>query len=224
MTPVDEMAEDSAGLSATRSAPLIACRECDLLQREVTLSPGGTARCRRCGALLYRNIRHGLDRTIAFLLAAAVLYLIANINPIVGLEAQGVRTTTTLLGAVRALLNQDLPVVALLVFVTAILAPAVEVAVMLYLLLPLRFGRVPAGFETILPVVLEVKRWNMVEVFMLSILVAIVKLTTITSVLPDLALWSFGGLTFLMTAVAASFEPHEIWARAERAGGRENHS
>jgi paraquat-inducible protein A len=224
MTPVDKIPEVSAERPATRSAPLIACRECDLLQREVTLSPGGTARCRRCGALLYRNIRHGLDRTIAFLLAAVILYLIANINPIVGLEAQGVRTTTTLLGAVHALLNQDLPVVALLVFVTAILAPAVEIAVMLYLLLPLRFGRVPAGFETILPVVQEVKRWNMIEVFMLSILVAIVKLTTIASVRPDLALWSFGGLTFLMTAVAASFEPHEIWARAVRAGGGESHS
>jgi paraquat-inducible protein A len=184
---------------------------------------GGAARCRRCGALLYRNIPHGLDRTIAFLLASAVLYLIANINPIVGLEAQGASTTTTLLGAVRGLLNQDLPVVALLVFVTAILAPAVEVAAMLYLLLPLRFGHVPAGFEAILPVVQEVKRWNMVEVFMLSILVAIVKLTTIASVIPDLALWSFAGLTLLMTAVAASFEPHEIWARAERAGGGENH-
>jgi paraquat-inducible protein A len=99
-----------------------------LLQREVTLSPGGTARCRRCGAILYRNIRHGLDRTVAFLLAAAVLYLIANINPIVGFEAQGARITTTLLGAVRALLNQDLPAIALLVFVTAVLAPAVEIA------------------------------------------------------------------------------------------------
>lgn len=224
MTPVDEIPEGSAERPATRSAPLIACRECDLLQREVALSPGGTARCRRCGALLYRNVRHGLDRTIAFLLAAAVLFLIANINPIMGLEAQGVRTTTTLLGAVRSLLNQDLPVVALLVFVTAILAPAAEVAVMLYLLLPLRFGRVPAGFEAILPLVQQVKRWNMIEVFMLSILVAIVKLNTIASVLPDLALWSFGGLTFLMTAVAASFDPHDIWARAERAGGGEDHS
>jgi paraquat-inducible protein A len=121
MTPVDEIAEGSADQASTRSVPVIACRECDLLQREVALSPGGTARCRRCGAPLYRNIRHGLDRTVAFLLAAAVLYLIANINPIVGLEAQGVSTTTTLLGAVRSLLNQDLPVVALLVFVTAIL-------------------------------------------------------------------------------------------------------
>lgn len=224
MTPVDEIPENSVGRPTSRSAPLIACRECDLLQREVSLAPGGTARCLRCGAILYRNIRHGLDRSIAFLLAAAVLYLIANINPIVGLEAQGVSTSTTLLGGVRALLNQDLPAVALLVFVTTILAPAVEIAVMLYLLLPLRFGRVPAGFEAILPFMQEVKRWNMVEVFMLSILVAIVKLTTIASVLPDLALWSFGGLTLLMTAVAASFEPHEVWARAEQAGGWKNHS
>jgi paraquat-inducible protein A len=219
MTPVAEIPEGLAERPATRSAPVIACRECDLLQREVMLSPGETARCRRCGALLYRNTRHGLDRTVAFLLAAAVLFLVANINPIVGLEAQGVLNTTTLLGAVRALLNQDLLAVALLVFVTAILAPAVEVVVMLYLLLPLRFGRVPAGFAAILPVVQEVKRWNMVEVFMLGLLVSLVKLSQFASVVPGPALWSFGGLTILMTAVAASFDPHEIWARADKSGG-----
>jgi hypothetical protein len=117
--------------------------------------------------------------------------------------------------------HQIADAVALLIFVTAILAPAVEVAVMLYLLLPLRFGRVPTGFATILPVVQKVKRWNMVEVFMLGLLVSLVKLSKIASVVPDLALWSFGGLTLLMTAVAASFDPREIWARAETAGGKE---
>lgn len=222
MNPVAHKTGDCARGTTPHSAPFIACRECDLLQRAVTLSPGGTARCRRCGALLYRSVPHGLDRTVAFLLASAVLYIIANINPIIGIETQGAINSTTLLGAVRALLNQNLPVVAMLVFLTAILAPAAEVATMLYLLLPLRFGRVPAGFQAVLPIVQEIKRWNMVEVFMLSILVAIVKLTTIASVIPDLALWSFAGLTILMTAVAASFEPHEIWARAERAGGGEN--
>jgi len=219
MTPVDEIPEGPAERPTGCPAPVIACRECDLLQCEVMLPPGGSARCRRCGALLYRSVPHSLDRTVAFLLAAAVLYIVANVNPIVGLEAQGVSNTTTLVGAVRALLNQDLPAVALLVFVTAVLAPAVEVAVMLYLLLPLRFGRVPAGFAAILPLAQEVKRWNMVEVFMLGLLVSLVKLSGFASVVPDLALWSFGGLTLLMTAVAASFDPHEIWTRAENAGG-----
>lgn len=202
--------------TAIRPEPVIACRECDLLQREVELPPGGTARCRRCGALLYRSIPNGPDRTVAFLLAAAIVYLIANIYPIVGLEAQGIRTTTTLIGAVKALQDQGLTIVAGMVFITAIVAPVMEIGALLYLLLPLRFGHVPAGLNTILRTAHEVKHWNMVEVFMLGVLVALVKLAKIASVTPALALWMFAGLTLLLAAAWASFDPHDIRLRAEQ--------
>ncbi len=199
-----------------RYSPLItACPECDLLQLEIELPPSGAARCRRCGALLYRNIRQSLDRTIAFLLAAAVLYLVANLFPIVGVNAQGERSSTTLFGAVYVLYKHEMPAVAFMMLVTTILAPALEITAMLYLLLPVRAGRIPAGFARIFRAVQEVKRWNMVEVLLLGLLVSLVRLTRFTDVTPDLALWSFAGLTFLMTAAAASFDPHEIWARAE---------
>ncbi|MGA7826105.1 MAG: paraquat-inducible protein A [Geobacteraceae bacterium] len=201
---------------ATRPKPVIACYECDLLQREVELPSGGAARCRRCGALLYRSIPNGPDRTVAFLLAAAIVYLIANIYPIVGLEAQGIRTTTTLIGAVKALQDQGLTIVAGMVFITAIVAPVMEIGALLYLLLPLKFGRVPAGFNAILRTSQEVKHWNMVEVFMLGVLVALVKLAKIASVTPALALWMFAGLTLLLAAAWASFDPHDIRIRAER--------
>jgi paraquat-inducible protein A len=196
--------------------PIIACRECDLLQREVELPPGGAARCRRCGALLYRSIPNGPDRTVAFLLAAAIVYLIANIYPIVGLEAQGIRTTTTLIGEVKALQDQGLTIVAGMVFISAIVAPVLEIGALLYLLLPLRFGRVPAKFNLILRSTQEVKHWNMVEVFMLGVLVALVKLAKIASVTPALSLWMFAGLTLLLAAAWASFDPHDIRRRAER--------
>lgn len=217
MPPTDDIPADSAERITTRSAPAIACPQCDLLQREITPCPGGAVRCRRCGALLYRNIRHGLDNTVAFLLAAAVLYVIANVYPIVAIEAQGISNSTTLFGAVGDLLNEDLPAVALLVFATTILAPAIEIAAMLYLLLPLRIGHVPPAFRVIMRVVHVAKRWNMVEVFMLGVLVSLVRLSRFANVIPDIALWSFAGVTLLMTAAAASFDPHDIWKRADRA-------
>jgi paraquat-inducible protein A len=217
MPPIDQVPGDSTERMTIHPAPVIACRECDLLQREVALSPGGTARCRRCGALLYRNIRHSLDRTVAFLLAAAVIYLMANIFPIIDVSAQGDRSTSTLLGAVHALLKHDLPVVALLMFITTILAPALEIAAMLYLLLPVRLGYLPPGFAPILRAVQEIKHWNMVEVLLLGLLVSLVRMSRFATVTPDLALWSFGALAFLLAAATASFDPHEIWARAEKA-------
>ena len=85
------------------AAPLIACHECDLLQRETAVPPGGTARCARCDAVLYRNRPDSLNRSLAFAVGAAVFFVIANAFPLVGLEVQGERVQTTLFGAARAL-------------------------------------------------------------------------------------------------------------------------
>ena len=89
----------------TNQDTIIACRECDLLQREVTPPLHGTAQCARCGAELFRNKPASLEHTLAFLMAAAIFFLIANAFPLLTLEAQGVRNTTTLFGASQALLR-----------------------------------------------------------------------------------------------------------------------
>ncbi|MGH8532099.1 MAG: paraquat-inducible protein A [Gammaproteobacteria bacterium] len=192
---------------------LIACRDCDLLQRETALPAGGAARCGRCGAVLYRKMPESLDRTLAFTLAAGVLFLLANAFPLVGLEVQGQRNATDLLGAVRALWDQDMRMVAGLVFLTTVLIPAIELSGMIYLLLPLRLGRLPSGTGPMLRFLQAVKPWGMVEVFMLGVLVSLVKLAHLASIVPGIALWSFGGLILLLAASAASFNPHEVWAR-----------
>ena len=194
---------------------LHACHDCDLLQREIPLPPGGKARCPRCGAILYRRNVNGLDRTLAYSMGAAVLFIIANAFPIVGLAAAGHHTSTTLLGTVRMLWHGDMISVAGLVFTTTILMPGLEIAALLYLLLPLKLGRVPAGLAPVFRVVQAVRPWGMVEVFMLGTLVAITKLAALASVVLGVALWSFALLMFLMAAAAASFDNHELWQRVE---------
>ena len=74
------------------SAELLACPECDLLQRAVELPPRAAAVCRRCGAVLYRELPDWLDRTLAYTLAAAILFVVANAFPIVVMEMQGHRS------------------------------------------------------------------------------------------------------------------------------------
>lgn len=192
---------------------LIACLECDLLQREAPLPVGGVARCRRCGAVLYRRTHDGLEHTFAYVLGAAVLFVLANAFPIVGLEANGDHNAATLLGAVRSLIDQDMPAVAALVFVTTLFAPAVQLAAMIHLLLPLRFGRVAPGFALVFRIVQTVRPWGMVEVFLLGVLVSLVKLADLAEVLPGIALWSFAALIVLMAAAAAAFDPHDFWAQ-----------
>ena len=194
---------------------LIACHECDLLQREVRVRFAGAARCRRCGAVLYRNMGNSLDRTLAYSLGAAVLMIVANAFPIVGLEAQGNRTSTTLFGTVRTLYDTDMTSVAALVFVTTILMPVLDVGAMLYMLLPLKFGWVPKGLPATFRLVQTVRPWGMVEVFMLGTLVSLAKLGHLAHVKPGIALWSFGLLMFLVAAAAAAFDPRELWKRVE---------
>jgi paraquat-inducible protein A len=196
------------------STPLIACHECDLLQREVALPPGRVARCGRCGALLYRSAHKNLDHTLAFILAAGVLLIVANAYPIVSLSIQGEQNATSLYGAVHDLWNQQMQPIAALVFLTTFLVPAAEIAVMIYLLLSLKLGRIPAGFTIIMRILQSVNPWGMVEVFILGVLVALVKLTHYGSVVPGLALWSFGVLTLLLAAAASSFDVRDVWDRA----------
>src|SRR5512141_3073290 len=145
----------------TNSPRLVACPECDCLQREVPVPRNGRAECARCGAELYRNKPHSLDRTLAFLLGAAVLFLVANAFPIMQLDAQGLRTSSTLARTAWALHREGMTSVALLVFATAIVAPALEVALMLYLLVPLRFGVVPHGLPLAFRIVDAIEPWGM---------------------------------------------------------------
>jgi paraquat-inducible protein A len=144
-----------------------------------------------------------------------MLFVIANVYPILGIEIQGTRNATNLYGAVSALWDQNMRSISLLVFITTILIPAQELSMMMYLLLPLRLLRTPAGIPLILRVLQSIKPWGMVEVFMLGVLVSLVKLTDSSSIIPGVALWSFGGLTLLLPAVAASFNPRDVWAHLE---------
>ena len=193
------------------SRALTACHECDLLQREPMLPPGGVACCRRCNAVLFRQTPGSLERSLAYTLGAAILFIIANVFPIVGLEVQGIANATSLYGAVETIWKHDMEAVAALVFVTTILIPAMEMSLMLYVLLPLKLGHMPQGLAQILRVLQSVRPWSMTQVFILGVLVALVKLQHLAHVVPGIALWSFGGLILTLAAAIASFNTYELW-------------
>ncbi|WP_158901313.1 paraquat-inducible protein A [Burkholderia sp. L27(2015)] len=198
---------------------LIACHECDLLQRETVLAKGGSARCRRCGAILYRSMPASVDRALALTLAGMVLFVVANAFPIVGLSVNGDLVETTLLGAVRTLYRDGMWPIAGLVFATTLLMPLLDMAAVAYLLVPLRMGRIPRRPEIVLRMVHWVTPWGMIEVLILGMLVALVKLAHIASVVPGIAMWAFGAVMLVLAAAAAAFDPHEIWARIDVARG-----
>ncbi|MBA2689184.1 MAG: paraquat-inducible protein A [Burkholderiales bacterium] len=194
-------------------SPLLACPECDLLLQESPAAPGQAARCRRCGASLYRGHRNNLESTLALTLAAVLLFVLANIFPLVTLEVQGSSNSTTLFGTVVALTEQGRPLIAGLVFATTILVPALQLAATMYLLLPLHFGRMPRHSVSVLRLLEAVRPWDLVDVFVLGVLVAMVRLTVQATVVPGIGLASLLGLMVLLSAAAASFSPRVLWGR-----------
>lgn len=191
----------------------IACPECDLLQRRPRLAPHQLARCRRCHTVVYRPSDENLDRPLSFTLAAAILFVLANAFPIVSLDLQGQSATATLFGTARALYDQQMPMLAALVFLTTILVPGLQLAAMTYLLLSLRLGHVPRRLPLALRILQAVRPWGMIEVFILGLLVSLVKLAGMAEVVPGIGLWSFAVLLFAIAAAVATFDARAIWAR-----------
>ena len=211
----------TSDVAAKRDPPgdraLIACHECDLLQREHAVPPGGVLRCCRCRAVLYRRRTGAFDRALAYALAACVLWLISNAFPIVGLAVNGDVVETTLIGAVRVLYRDGMWPLAALIFVTTILMPALQALGMVWLLLPLQLNRTPWRADAVFRLLRIARNWGMTEVLMLGLLVAVVKLAHIASVVTGPALWSLAALMLLLVAGASAYDERAMWARIEGA-------
>ncbi|HUP97367.1 MAG TPA: paraquat-inducible protein A [Usitatibacter sp.] len=194
---------------------LTACPECDALQREVTLPLGAGAECVRCGALLYREKTHSLDRMLALMIAAAVVFVCANTFPLMSIDAQGVTSSSTLFGTVLALQETGWPVLALLELLTIVVFPFVQLALALYILVPLKLGFVPTGLAFAVRVLDAVWPWGMLEIFLLGSLVSLVKLTQMATVSPGGGIFMIAGYVVLIAAAISAFEPRALWRRAE---------
>ena len=194
----------------------IACHECDLLYELSALPEGSVATCSRCGAVLQRHKRDSLDRTLSWTIAGLILFVVANAFPFLALKSGSLVRETTLITGVVELYKQDMQSVAVLVFLTTILFPVVQLTGMLYLLLPLKIERLPWWKPALVFRLLRsLQPWGMMEVFMIGILVSMVKLAKMAKVIPGIAIYSFAVLIIVLAAAAASLDPHLVWDKLE---------
>jgi paraquat-inducible protein A len=198
------------------TARLIACHDCDLIQRLPVPPEGATLRCIRCGAVLIQKKRNSIDRTLALAVAGLVLFILANAFPFLAFKLEANVRQTTLITGIKELYTQDLVMLAILVLITTVLVPLVQMVCMLYVLLPLKIGRIPAKLPQVFRFGRTLQPWSMMEVFMLGILVSVVKLAKMATIIPGIALYSFLALIFVLAAMAASLDPHLVWEKWER--------
>jgi paraquat-inducible protein A len=191
----------------------IACHDCDLLQRVGRLPAETTAVCRRCGAVLRRRRGDSLERTLALVTAALVLFVLANSFPFLEFKLEARTRETTLITGVLELYRQGMRPVAVLVFLTTVLVPLLQLLGLLYVLLPLRVGRLAPFTMKVFRRVRQLAPWSMMEVFMLGILVSIVKLAKMAKIVPGISVFSFLLLIFVLAAAMSSLDPHAIWEK-----------
>jgi len=198
---------------------IIACPECDLLQRLPELPPGGKARCARCGATVASRSTDPFDRPLALTIAALIALVVANTAPLMSLSAVGRSASTTIVGGVIDMWLQGEQITAVIVAFCAVIAPASYVLFMLTVLLAMRRPPAPHWVAELLRWADSMRPWSMNEVMMLGILVALIKIAELATVDAGVGMYAVGALVILFPAIMVSFDPDEIWQRVEWADG-----
>jgi len=167
----------------------------------------------RCGYTLHKNQPDSLDRTLALTLAGIVLFVVANSFPFLSFQMQGQTTETTLFTGVKDLYQQGMWGLSAVVFFTSILAPGIQLVLLMTVLIPLKLNRLPRGFPTLFRYVETLAPWGMMDVFMLGILVSVVKLADMATIIPGTSLFAFVVLIFVLAAAQAALDPDIVWSR-----------
>jgi paraquat-inducible protein A len=198
-------------------ASLVPCHACHLLTRVGPLSPGCHAHCPRCGAVLHRRKPNSLARTWALTLTACILYIPAIKLPVMTIVSMGRGESDTILSGVKELLLAGMWPLALLVFFASITVPVLKLIVLIYLSWSVwRKSHWRPRDRTVLYRLTEaVGRWSMIDIFMISILVALVKLGNITTIEAGPGAVAFASVVVITMFAAMSFDPRLIWDSLE---------
>lgn len=202
-------AAPEASVLTAHEAGLVGCTSCGKAW------PIGTARCGRCGAVLVAPSRRSLQAVWAWLIAGLILYIPANIMPMLLTEGFAGHTENTIVGGVIELVHHHNYGVAAIVFVASIVVPISKFLAIAYLALVVgrRADQVSMHRRMQLYEVVEfIGRWSMIDVFVVAILSALVQLGLVASIHPGPAAVSFAlSVAFTMLS-AQSFDPRLIWA------------
>lgn len=197
----------------------LACPDCDLLQVLPEIPSGAKARCARCGRTLVSRTADPIERPLALAITALLVLIVANTAPLMGLSVVGRQASTTILGGAYQMWLQGQELTALVVAFCAVLAPAGYILFLLLVLLAVRRPPAPPWVGDLLRRAYAMQPWAMIEVMMLGILVALVKIAELAKVEPDIGMVAVGVLMLLFPAIQVSLDPEALWERIAWADG-----
>lgn len=191
---------------------LVICRYCDAVHRRSEVPGRATPRCVTCDSPLY-HANSDLGAMLAVTITATIALVMANGFPLITLSVNGNETQATLWRAIAASYNQELPLVAAALVISLIIAPLIELVLLLWVLVPLCAGTRPFGFTIIMRAIHILRPWRMIEVFLLGVVIAVVKLSGLASTVPG---WGSFGIAVMTLALASlgTFDTSALWRRA----------
>ncbi len=195
----------------------VACQDCDALFTALKVGEGERVLCPRCGANLFTRHYNTVQRTSALVLAAAVLYVAANLFPFLTLSADYRESDMLLIQSVTGLEGTGYPPLASAVAIFVFVSPVVIICGLLYLLLPLLAGKRLSGSTALCRLVYEARHWNMVEVYLLGVLVSLLKLGSLAQLKLGISFYAYVGFIVCLTAAVATTDYRELWDHLENA-------
>jgi paraquat-inducible protein A len=204
----------------TSHAMLRECQDCGLFQTIAPLPDGDVAHCPRCNATLRRTSRNGLNRALACYITALLLLVIAFQLPFLDLRTVGRFYQATLFTGPSQLENHGMWEISILVLITLVAVPVIQLVLVLSVLLGLRGPHPPASLRTAYSWVETLRPWSMIEVFLLGAFVAYTKLQDIAEVQVGPALIALGGVMLAMVAADIALDHEEVWELVEARGLR----
>ena len=181
---------------------------------------GSRANCVVCGATLFQNRPASLARVTSFSLTALLLMVVVHTAPFVNMDAGGMRTELTLPGAAKALIDEGTTLVGIGVALFTIITPLILAGGLFYVCAPLMFGRMAPGAMFVTRWMSRSEPWNMIEVFLLGVLVSLLKLGKLADLHFGIGFWAFAGLMLCMAGAVAAIDKRELWDRLEVAQGK----
>jgi paraquat-inducible protein A len=189
----------------------IECDDCGLLQRRVLLEPRQAAHCRNCGAFLYHEKPGGTERALALTVTALLLLAIANFTDFMTFEFDGRSQGNRIITGVIELARLGYWPLGVLIFFASVLAPLLHLTGMLCVLVPVKLGKSPAYLGPLFRRLESIRPWSMLEVYLLGILVAVIKLSQLASIELATAFWAYLALIVVATASYDALDARAVW-------------
>jgi paraquat-inducible protein A len=216
---VTDLAADLDGAQVPVGTTPCRLRECpDCAQRQVVpqLRPGTAARCLRCNRLLRRARHDPLRRALALNIAALVLVGVACVMPLMTVSAGGMDLSATLFSGPEGLRSDGLWELSVVVLFTSVAAPIIKLLAMTYVLAGLQLGQPWPHLHLIFGWIERLRPWSMVEVYLLGVAVAYVKLVDLVHIDLGPAIFALGALMLIMVAADAVLDHQAVWEALER--------